>query len=119
MRSTKAITKWMMGAALAGAFLFAAPDKAQAQVSFGVGFGSYAAPAYGYQDSYPYDVQDEWQRQGYIEHEQHERWEAERAAQWRHEQWEQQRFYDRDSHRDRDNYRDDRGWRHDHDHDRY
>ncbi len=108
MRSTKTITKWMTGAALAGALLFAAPHKAEAQVTFAVGVGAYPAPVYGYNDPYAYDA---YRRQRWIEHERREQWEAERAAEWRHEQWERQRAYERGWDRDRDHWHGD--------HDRY
>ncbi len=104
MRSTKAIAKWMAGTALAGALLFAAPHKAQAQVTFGIGVGAYPAPAYGYNGPYAYDA---YARQRWIEHEQHEQWEAARAAEWRHEQWQREHDYDRRWDRDRR----DRDWR--------
>jgi hypothetical protein len=46
MKMLKTITKWMTGAALAGALLFAAPQKAEAQrVGFGISIGT--GPAYG------------------------------------------------------------------------
>lgn len=45
MKITRTIAKWMTGAALAGALMFAAPKKADAQVSFGISVGR---PAYGY-----------------------------------------------------------------------
>ncbi|GAA3756668.1 hypothetical protein [Terriglobus aquaticus] len=52
MKITRTITKWMTGAALAGALLFAAPKKAEAQVSFGISVGR---PVYGYGYGYrPY-----------------------------------------------------------------
>ncbi len=60
MKMTKAITKWMTGAALAGALLLAAPHKAEAQhVSFGVSVGApvvYGGGYYGprYVRPYPY-----------------------------------------------------------------
>ena len=108
MRNQKGIAKWMTGAALAGALLFGAQGKAEAQAAWGVSVGTYGAPvyappAYGYGDPYAYDA---YRHQRWIEHEQREQWEAERAAQWRHEQWEREHFYDRD-----------RGWHGDHDHD--
>ena len=61
MKITKTITKWMTGAALAGALLFAAPHKAEAQshFSFGVSvghpyYGGYSQPYYsGYYAPYP------------------------------------------------------------------
>ena len=99
MYSTQAIARWMTGAGLAGALLFAAPHKAQAQVTFGIGVGAYGAPAYGYAN--PYDYQD-YRRQRWIEHEQREQWEAARAAEWRHEQWQREHEYDRGWDRDRD-----------------
>ncbi len=95
-------TKWVLGVAAAGALFLAAPAKSQAQVSLGVEVGNYPPPAYGYYEApaqYPYDS---YQRQRWIEHEQRERWEAERAAHWRHEQWERERRYDHDGWRDRD-----------------
>lgn len=52
MKITKTLTKWITGAALAGALLFAAPKKADAQVSFGISVGH---PYYGYGYGYrPY-----------------------------------------------------------------
>ena len=58
MSMTKTISKWLTGAALAGALLFAAPHKAEAQrVGFGISIGApvygggYYGPAYG---AYPY-----------------------------------------------------------------
>jgi hypothetical protein len=52
MKITKTLTKWITGAALAGALLFAAPKKADAQVSFGISVGR---PVYGYGYGYrPY-----------------------------------------------------------------
>ena len=105
MRNGKTVVKWMTGAALAGAFVLAAPHKAEAQVQFGVSVGSYgapvyAAPAYGYADPYAY------QQQRWIDHEQRERWEAERAAEWRHEQWQREHAWheDRGWHGDRGGY---------------
>ena len=81
----KQIAKWFTGAALAAAFLVAAPHQAQAQqLAFGVEVGGY--PAYG--NGYVYNS---LAGQRWIEHRQ---WEAVRAAEWRHAQWERQRFYD-------------------------
>ena len=51
MKITGTLTKWMTGAALAGALMFAAPKKADAQVSFGISVGH---PAYGYGYGYGY-----------------------------------------------------------------
>lgn len=52
MKLTNTLTKWITGAALAGALLVAAPKKADAQVSFGISVGR---PAYGYGYGYrPY-----------------------------------------------------------------
>ncbi len=63
MSMTKTITKWMTGAALAGALLFTAPHKAEAQsrFSFGVSVGSpyyggYYQPYYGGYYAPPYPV---------------------------------------------------------------
>jgi len=39
MKALKTVTKWIGGAALAAAMLFAAPSKANAQVRFGVAIG--------------------------------------------------------------------------------
>ncbi len=101
MRTIKANMKWMAGATLAGALLLATPHQAQAQVSFGIGVSSYGAPSHGYGDPYAYR---EVQRQRWIAHEQREQWEAARAAEWRHEQWERQRVYSRDSENSRGRY---------------
>lgn len=48
MKTLKTISKWMAGAALAGALFFAAPQKSQAQVAVGVRIGGpvYGRPAY-------------------------------------------------------------------------
>lgn len=60
MKITKTIATWMAGAAIAGAMLFAAPQKAEAQSSFSfgvtVGNGGYYTPyPYGYYGHYrPY-----------------------------------------------------------------
>lgn len=45
MRLIKTISKWMAGAALAGALLFTTPQKAQAQTSFSFGV-SVGTPGY-------------------------------------------------------------------------
>ena len=51
MSMLKTMTKWLAGAALAGALLFAAPQKAEAQrVGFGISIGG---PVYG-GGYYPY-----------------------------------------------------------------
>ncbi len=99
MRGTKQIAKWMTGAALFGALALAVPQQARAQVSFGIAVGAY--PAYGYAQPY---FHNEYERQRWFEHEQRERWEAERAAEFRREQWERDRYRDREWH-DRDGYR--------------
>ncbi len=59
MKIMKTMTKWLTGAALAGALLFAAPHKAEAQrVGFGISIGT--GPVYGgyygphYVRPYPY-----------------------------------------------------------------
>lgn len=115
MKQIKAVTKMILGAAVAGAFLLATPNRAQAQVSFGVAVGNYPPPppyAYGngyvYNNGYAYYGNDQaayWQQQRWAEHEQQERWEAEqRAEHWRHEQWEHNRDAWRDGYSDR--YRD-------------
>ena len=55
MTITKTMTKWMTGAALAGALMFAAPKKADAQVSFGISVGHpYYGYGYGYRPYYGY-----------------------------------------------------------------
>lgn len=58
MQINKTITKWITGAALAGALLFATPKKADAQVSFGISVGHpYYGYGYGYRPYYrPYPV---------------------------------------------------------------
>ncbi len=97
MRNIQTFTKWLMGAALASAFVLAAPHKAQAQVSFGIVAG--APQPYGYYGSAGYD---RWRNHEYWER---RRIEAERAAAWRHEHWEHERWHDRDGWRDRRYYR--------------
>ena len=83
MRMMKTISKWMAGAAVAGALLFAAPQKAQAQTnfSFGVSVGTpgYYSPYYatpyvyrpyygaryygsGYYSPYPYGYYGHYHR---------------------------------------------------------
>jgi hypothetical protein len=41
MNNLKAITKWLLGAAMASAFVLAVPHKADAQVVVGARFGNY------------------------------------------------------------------------------
>lgn len=92
----------MAGVAIAGALLLAAPQTAHAQVQFGVqvgGYSGYVAPAYGYGYSDPYAVQQWQQRRAYEEHEQ---WEAARAAEWQREHWGHDRWDRRDNFRDED-----------------
>lgn len=62
MRTLKTVSKWIAGAALAGALFFATPQKAEAQrFSVGIGIGApvygggYCNPYYGYR-CYPYAV---------------------------------------------------------------
>lgn len=102
---------WLAGVALAGLFCVAAPQRAQAQVTFGVQVGSYpayAAPAYGYGDGYgyaaPYAYPD-WQQQQYLQQQQ---W---RAEHWQHERWEHAHAWggDRDDYRGHDGH-----WDHHH-----
>ncbi len=95
MRGTKQIAKWMTGAALLGALAAADPHQAQAQVSFGVTVGAY--PAYGYAQPY---FHNDYERQRWFE--QRQRWEAERAAEFRREQWQREHRHD--------HYWQDRGW---------
>lgn len=102
------ITKVMTAGLLAGALFFAAPKKANAQVTFGVQLGT---PAYGYgYTAYP----DYYARRDYYDH---LRWEQERRAeieqqewmrrqQWmrheeheEHERWEHRDGYDHDGYR--------------------
>jgi hypothetical protein len=81
MIGTKAITKWLLGAALGSAFLLGVPNKAQAAEIVVVGNPAPVAVAY-----YPgYG----WRRREYFDH---QRWEA---ARWRHDRWERERFHDR------------------------
>ena len=91
--ATRIGSTWVLGVAALAVMALAVPTKSEAQVQFGVEVGNYPPPAYGY---YPapngYYPQDDYARQRWIEHEQHERWEAERAAQWRHEQWEREHW---------------------------
>ena len=83
--------RWIGSAAFAAVLLLSAPHAAQAQVSFGIGVSRYSAPAYGpgYGESYGYR---ESEREHWIARERREQWEAAQAAEWRHEQWERQRF---------------------------
>ena len=85
MKNLKAITKWLLGAAMASAFLLAAPHRADAQVVVNAGFNGYAPVAVGYYGPARYDG---WRRREYFHH---QRWEA---ARWRHERWERERFHD-------------------------
>ncbi len=87
------ITKWITGAALAAALLVATPHKADAQVTFGIGFG-HPAPVYGqaygpvYGQVYvpAYNPYYAWHR---------DRWIAPAPAywQWRHEHWDHRYGY--------------------------
>jgi hypothetical protein len=92
------VAKGITAGLLAGAFLFAGPKKAEAQVSVGVQIGGPVVyPGYyGRQGYYPnrnyyerlrfeqerraaFERQQAWERrQAWIRHEQHERWEHER-----------------------------------------
>ena len=119
MRITSKISKWVTGAALAAALLAIAPNKAQAQVAFQIGVGSYGAPVYdSYGNSYGSD-RDDWRRNRWIEREQEQErerqrayaWQAEQAAEWRHQQWEQhERFEHRERDEDRGHYEDRGGY---------
>ena len=83
MKNMKAITKWLLGAAMASAFVLAAPHKADAQVVVTAGFNGYAPVAVGY---YGHPRYDGWRRPVYVDH---YRWDA---ARWHHDRWD--RFHD-------------------------
>lgn len=90
MRITNTIAKLVTGAALAAALLVITPSKAQAQVGFQVGIGTYGAPVYNtYGPVVPYGGwhHDHWDgyNRGYD-------WQAQRAAEWRHQEWERSHF---------------------------
>jgi hypothetical protein len=76
MKITNAITKWLLGAAMAGAFLLAVPNKAQAQVV--VAAGNFERPAVVlYQPArYGYWHNDYRRREfyGYRGYYRHDRW---------------------------------------------
>ncbi len=91
MKNMKAITKWLLGAAMASAFVLAAPHKADAQAVVSAGFNGYAPVAVGY---YGHPRYDGWRRPVYVDH---YRWDA---ARWHHDRWERERF-----HYDHRNYR--------------
>jgi hypothetical protein len=80
MKFTKAITKWLLGAALASAFVLATPKQAKAAEVVVVGHPAPVAVAY-------YPRYDGWRRREYFNH---QRWEA---ARFRHDRWE--RYHDR------------------------
>ena len=81
MKNIKGITKWLLGAAMAGAFILAVPHQAKAQE---YGYRKNMLPAYHF---YAPVRHDEWRRREYFEH---QRWEREH---WRRERWE--RYHDR------------------------
>ncbi len=87
MRITQA-AKWITGAALAAALLVAAPKQAQAQIGFQVGVGTYGAPGYAAYGT-GYGPRAYWHRDRWIEQQRAYDWQARRAAEWRHGQWEQ------------------------------
>lgn len=76
MKGMKAITKWLLGAAMASTFLLAAPHKADAQVVVSAGFNNDTPVAVGYYGPHRHD---DWRRRAYFDH---QRWEA---ARWRHD----------------------------------
>ncbi len=76
MKGMKAITKWLLGAAMASAFVLAVPHNADAQVVVSAGFGNYAPVTVGYYGPYHHD---DWRRRAYFHH---QRWEG---ARWRHD----------------------------------
>ncbi len=61
MKNIKAIRNWLLGAAMASALVLVAPNKADAQVSFGVRVGA-PVVAVGYYGPYHYDG---WHRRVY------------------------------------------------------
>ena len=102
------ITKAMMVGLAAGAVALAAPQKAQAQVSFGVQVGY--PPVYTYAPGYYAYPPDDYARREYYERLRRER---EREAWERHEAWERQQAYYRYAYgyrdhdrRDHDDHRD-------------
>ncbi len=111
MRSTQKLTKWMTGAALLGALALAVPQQAHAQVSWGIGVGTYPAPVYGYTQPYvdPYAYQ-QYQQQRWYDHERRERWERERAEEFRREQWQAERYRDHEWREHEEHEHRDRGW---------
>jgi hypothetical protein len=82
MKITKAITKWLLGATMAGAFLLAVPNNAQAQVV--VAAGNYERPAVVLYQPARYDrYHNDWRRREYFEH---RRWE------YRHDRWDRYHY---------------------------
>ena len=86
---TNGIAKWITGAALAAALLLATPNKAQAQVAFQVGIGGggygYGAPVYNAYGAYGAVPYDNWHRAHWADRRQDYGWQAQRAAEWRHD----------------------------------
>jgi hypothetical protein len=107
MKSTSVktmVAKVMTVGLLAGAFVLAAPQKAQAQVSVGVQFGY---PQYGYdRDYYDHLRYEQARREAFLRQQE---WERQQAF-MRHEAWERYGDRGRDWHHDHDDHRD---WEHD------
>ncbi len=83
MRITTTITKWLMGAALASAFVLAAPHKAQAQVAIGIQVGGYPGHTYGYYGTRPVFG---WQPHSW-------NWQPAPVVSWYHDRWYHDRGY--------------------------
>jgi hypothetical protein len=85
MKIAGTITKWLLGAALAGTLFVAVPKKADAQVVVSAEAGNFVRPGLGFYAPVRYD---NWRRHEFIERER-------RDAYWRHERFERERFHDR------------------------
>lgn len=118
------VTKSLTVGLLAGAFVLAAPAKANAQVAIGVQFG---APVYdGYNDYYARQRWEQYRRQQAYEAQQeyarqqawaqHEAWERHEAIE-RREAWERQQAYGNYGYAYGDRDRRDHGRHHDRDDD--
>ena len=88
MKNIKAITRWLLGAAMASAFVLAVPHQADAQVVVGARLGNYPPVAVGYYGPARYNG---WRRPVYVDHYRSE------AARWHHDRWD--RFHDRRGYR--------------------
>lgn len=81
MGNIKAITKWLLGAALATGFALAVPHQAQAQARYDYGHRD------GYRAGFRNDLRhDRWERRGYYDAPRFE------GPRYRHDRWERERF---------------------------